>query len=193
MKIQEAKKEKLPLEFLTATVGKLWDEVGILQAQMKAIKETYTGTSEVDAILQDLLDAYLICTGRLQNQINDKKYLDLPDDKDLALTEAVDRDKDEEEKEEEELVPKVLNKDKVNLDNVDIDVKQDDDSIKIEITPTDEEKSDEDDDFDVFKDEKPAKKDELPASEPFEYFVDFDEPELTAEDRARVSDWVSRQ
>ena len=73
MKIQEAKKEKLPLEFITATVGKLWDEVGILQAQMKAIKETYSGTAEVDAILQDLLDAYLICTGRLQNQINDKK------------------------------------------------------------------------------------------------------------------------
>lgn len=191
MKIQEVKKEKLPLEFITATVGKLWDEVGILQAQMKAIKETYSGTAEVDAILQDLLDAYLICTGRLQNQINDKKYLDLPDDKDLALTEAVDLEKDEEE-DEGELIPKGLDKEKPNLENVDIDVKQEDDSIKIEITPSDKDENDDEFDEEDFGETKPAEKAEAGSGEPFEYFVEFDEPEITDEDRSKFSDWVNR-
>jgi len=188
VQIQESKKEKLPLDFITTFVGKLWDEIGILQAQMDAIKSTYSGTSEINPILQDLLDSYIICVGRLQNQLSDKKYIDMPDDKELALTEAIDFKPEP----FEEPVENTQDSDSKKLSNCDIDVEQTDDSIKIEITPNDMD-SFEDIDFNVLDvDDKQAKTETPKISEPFEYFVEFDEPDITEEDRERISDWQRR-
>lgn len=73
-KLTEAK-EKLPISFLTDFVSRGWDDVGYLKETIKAISESYSGTKNVEELLQALVDAYLICIGQLELCLQHKDYL----------------------------------------------------------------------------------------------------------------------
>lgn len=73
-KLTEAK-EKLPISFLTDFVSRGWDDVGYLKETIKAISESYSGTKNVEELLQALVDAYLVCIGQLELCLQHKDYL----------------------------------------------------------------------------------------------------------------------
>jgi hypothetical protein len=77
-------KEKLPVSFLTDFISKGWEEVGYLKADIEAIKEAYSGTGKIEELIQGLIDAYLVCIGQMELHLNDKNYLDYPEDSGLA-------------------------------------------------------------------------------------------------------------
>lgn len=79
MKILKESKENLPVAFITSFVSESWEKVGILKEQIEAIKREFKGTAKVESLIQDLVDAYLICIGQLEKHLSDKDYLDIPD------------------------------------------------------------------------------------------------------------------
>ncbi len=151
MKILQEAKEKLPVSFLTDFVSRGWDDVGYLKETIAAIKEVYSGTEEIEKLLSDLIDAYLVCIGQMEAHLHDNKYIEFP----------------EESK---------LNED-VNITVTPEEVKIADNSgevvaeIPTEI-PAEEEKPTE---VQAEVEEPKEVKKELPDTE-FDFFVDFDEP-----------------
>jgi hypothetical protein len=163
MKILKESKETLPIAFLTDFISKGWEEVGYLKADIEAIKEAYKGTKPIEGLIQDLIDAYLVCIGQLEAHLHDNKYLEYPEESGLNGTKL-----------EEELELKV-SADKIEIKTektTPVSVNEEDDIITIGL-------------------DEPAPKanyePSVPAvttqsevvGEPFEYFVDFDEPDMT--------------
>ena len=92
MKVLKESKEELPVSFLTDFISQGWEKVGVLQASIEALKETYKGVGPVTDLIQDLVDAYLVCIGQLETHIEDKKYIEYPEDSNLGsnkLTEDI--------------------------------------------------------------------------------------------------------
>ena len=162
MKILKESKENLPIAFLTDFISKGWEEVGYLKADIEAIKEAYKGTKPIETLIQDLIDAYLVCIGQLEAHLHDKNYLDYPEESGLSGGKL-----------EEELEIKV-SADKVEIKTektTPVEVNEEEDLITIGV-----------DEAEVkFDDSKLAMSDEDVASvnEPFEYFVDFEEPDMS--------------
>ena len=163
MKILKESKETLPIAFLTDFISKGWEEVGYLKADIEAIKEAYKGTKPIEDLIQDLIDAYLVCIGQLEAHLHDKKYLDYPEESGLSGTKL-----------EEELELKVTPAQIVikTEKNTPVDINEDDDIITIGV------------DENVIEDEieppvQPSATKGMSDGEAFEYFVDFDEPDMS--------------
>lgn len=179
MKILNETKENLPISFLTDFISKGWEEVGYLKADIEAIKQSFKGTKKVEELIQSLIDAYLVCIGQLEAHIHDKNYIEYPEESGLGLNEKFELREAVEKVEAEDVLEVIEDKldlhgekdmlivaEKGQLDNPE--------APKIE-TEIDEEE------FEILannfhKDEKEKDSEE---TEPFEYFVDFDEPDLT--------------
>ena len=176
-------KEALPISFLTDTVSKGWDEVGYLKDACESIREAYTDTAKVVEYMQDLMDAYLVFIGRIENHLKDIA--------DLAI-----KDESEDEEKEVEVPKKEDDEDDKNEDDEDEDDEKSND--KSAGDAADNAKSDGKNDEYNFIDEPAAffddEEDELPVakvksnqmavtqpvtSDPFEFFVDFDEPDMS--------------
>jgi hypothetical protein len=162
MKILKESKEALPIAFLTDFISKGWEEVGYLKADIEAIKEAYKGTKPIEDLIQDLIDAYLVCIGQLEAHLHDNKYLEYPEESGLSGTKL-----------EEELELKVAP-----------------DQIVIKTEKTTPVEINEEDDLIIIGVDETAPEAEIgapeavtapaePAGEPFEYFVDFDEPDMS--------------
>lgn len=169
MKILKEAKEALPIAFLTDFISKGWEEVGYLKADIEAIKEAYKGTKPIEELIQDLIDAYLVCIGQLEAHLQDKKYLDYPEASGLSSAKL-----------EEDLEIKVST-DSIEIkteDNTPVMVNKEDNLVIIGVDEAEEEEKEE---VEKFDDSKLAMSDKKVAevSEPFEYFVDFDEPDMT--------------
>jgi hypothetical protein len=163
MKILKESKENLPIAFLTDFISKGWEEVGYLKADIEVIREAYKGTKPIEALIQDLIDAYLVCIGQLEAHLQDKNYLDYPEESGLSGAKL-----------EEDLEIKV-SADKVEIrteKTTPVEINEEDDLITIGVNETEEVK---------FDDSKLAMSDEDVArvNEPFEYFVDFEEPDMS--------------
>ena len=169
-KLNEAAKEELPVSFLTDFISDGWAKVGVLQSSIEALKETYNGVSPIADLLQSLIDAYLVCIGQMEAHIEDKKYIEFPEDSKLAeaLTEDVDIH--------------------VSEDEVSI---SDDSGEEVAVIPVeaDEEAKEESEEDKEEKAEEEAPVEDEPIEEPveapvekpenagvFDFFVDFDEP-----------------
>jgi len=171
MKVLKESKEKLPIDFITQFISKGWEEVGNLKASIDAIKQTFSDVKDIADILQDLSDAYLIAIGQMQGVLQDKKYVDVPEEVKDNLKESLNEelpdaktlglDKPEEEAapaeepapaEEETLAPE--------LDLEDEDVKE---SLNEDVTII------------INDEDKPS------FDGAFEYFCDFDDPEPSEE------------
>lgn len=82
-KLNEAvKKEELPISFLTTFISKGWDEVGMLKEEIAAIQHDFAGTTKVAKLIQDLVDAYLICIGQLELHLHNNDYISYPEAED---------------------------------------------------------------------------------------------------------------
>lgn len=163
MKILKESKENLPIAFLTDFISKGWEEVGYLKADIEAIREAYKGTKPIESLIQDLIDAYLVCIGQLEAHLHDNKYLDYPEESGLSGTKL-----------DEELEIKV-SADKVEIktdENTPVEIDEEEDLITIGVEEAEDAK---------FDDSKLAMSDKEVAevNEPFEYFVDFDEPDMS--------------
>lgn len=165
MKILKESKETLPIAFLTDFISKGWEEVGYLKADIEAIKEAYKGTKPIEDLIQDLIDAYLVCIGQLEAHLHDNKYLDYPEESGLSGTKL-----------EEELELKVA-PDQIVIKTektTPVEINEEEDLIIIGVDETATEAE--------FKapEAAPAPVETVkPAGEPFEYFVDFDEPDMS--------------
>ena len=166
MKILKESKENLPIAFLTDFISKGWEEVGYLKADIEVIRETYKGTKPIEDLIQDLIDAYLVCIGQLEAHLQDKNYLDYPEESGLSGAKL-----------EEDLEIKV-SADKVEIKTektTPVEVNEKDDIITIGVDKVSEEPQVKVDDSKLaMSDEDVAR-----VNEPFEYFVDFDEPDMS--------------
>lgn len=154
MKVLKESKEKLPVSFLTDFISKGWEEVGYLKADIEAIKENFTGTKQVEDLIQSLVDAYLVCIGQLEAHIHDKKYMEYPEES--GLGESLNED-----------LEITVKEDSVEIKSEDVLAVKEEDN-KIVILP------DEEVDSEIEEDK-----------EEFEYFVDFDEPDMS---QPRITD-----
>jgi hypothetical protein len=149
MKILKEAKEKLPVSFLTDFISRGWDDVGYLKETIAAIKEVYSGTKEIEDLLQALIDAYLVCIGQMEAHLHDNKYIEFP----------------EEAKLNEDINVAITPEEVKVTDNSGEVVAEIPTEVKAEEEPTE-----------VQAEEEPEEiKKELPDTE-FEFFVDFDEP-----------------
>lgn len=171
--INESKKEKLPIDFITQFVSKGWDEVGMLKASKDAIKTTFKETAKVESIIQDLIDSYLVCIGQMELYLDKKDYLDIPEASEL--NEAVNDNEDLKLQEDLELK---------NSGDFDVEVKQEDNKVKIEIEPKEEEPETE-------EEEEETEDKEVAKPDAFEYFMDFAEPTPDDEADQAIQDWLS--
>ena len=76
--LKEAKKEILPVDFVAGFISRSWEEVASLKSSIAGIKQTFSGTKDIESILEELLDAYLITIGQLQ-QILENKDIVIPE------------------------------------------------------------------------------------------------------------------
>ena len=205
--IKESKQEKLPIDFITQFVSNGWEEVGNLKASIEGIKHEFSNTAGVVDILQNLIDSYLIAIGQMEMYLNDKNYLDMPSDKDLKEGLADCDILSDEPVNKPETV-------RAELPEYDVEVEQNGNSVEIEITPEADKNeitndlsldtikynftpSQEDDtekkifqsgDFKEYGKDVDLKAHEI--SEPFEYFVEFDEPNIDDNERSDYSAWM---
>ena len=171
--INESKKEKLPIDFITQFVSKGWDEVGMLKASKDAIKTTFKETAKVEGIIQDLIDSYLVCIGQMELYLDKKDYLDIPEASEL--NEAVNDNEDLKLQEDLELK---------NSGDFDVEVKQEDNKVKIEIEPKEEEPE-------TGEEEEETEDKDAAKPDAFEYFMDFAEPTPDDEADQAIQDWLS--
>jgi hypothetical protein len=161
MKVLKESKETLPIAFLTDFISKGWEEVGYLKADIEAIREAYKGTKPIEDLIQDLIDAYLVCIGQLEAHIHDKNYLEYPEESGLSGTKL-----------EEELELKIST-DKIEIKTekeTPVEVNEEDDLITIGIDKESIEAK-----IDAIE-AQPVNKKPMPIEDQFEYFCDFDEP-----------------
>lgn len=165
MKILKESKETLPIAFLTDFISKGWEEVGYLKADIEAIKEAYKGTKPIEGLIQDLIDAYLVCIGQLEAHLHDNKYLDYPEESGLSGTKL-------DEELELKVVPEqiVIKTEKTTP----VEINEEDDLIIIGVDETAPEAE-----FKAPEAIPAAVEPAELAGEPFEYFVDFDEPDMS--------------
>jgi len=206
MNLKESKKEKLPLDFLTSTVSHGWEEIGNLKASISGIKETFTDTKKIEDILQDLVDAYLVCVGQLELYMDKKDYIDAPEE--LELKESLNESNEAEAEPFEAKKFEDNNKTEIftELPDYKVEVEQKGDKIEIELEPTAtiEKEDTEEDEIKKNEIEPEEIKDEekfevggpevaTPAkNEPFEFFTDFDDPEPNEEADNAVHAWLNR-
>ena len=176
--INESKKEKLPIDFITQFVSKGWDEVGMLKASKAAIKTTFKETTKVEGIIQDLIDSYLVCIGQMELYLDKKDYLDIPEASEL--NEAANTDEDLKLQEDLELK---------NSGDFDVEVKQEDNKVKIEIEPKEEEPETEEEEEQETEEEAEDKA--VTKQDAFEYFMDFAEPTPDDEADQAIQAWLS--
>lgn len=101
--LKEAKKELLPVEFVANFISQSWDEVANLKANISGLKQSFTGTKEIEKILEDLLDAYLIAIGQLQQSL-EKKDIVIPSAETKLKEELVEKNEVNVEKTEDEKI-----------------------------------------------------------------------------------------
>lgn len=149
MKILKESKETLPIAFLTDFISKGWEEVGYLKADIEAIREAYKGTKPIEELIQNLIDAYLVCIGQLEFHLHDNKYLKYPEESGLLKEDLEVKTTEEviEIKPSEEIKDCVVNQEENKVTVV----------VASEESPEEAEKE----------------------VEKFEYFVDFDEPDMS--------------
>lgn len=151
MKILKEAKENLPIAFLTDFISKGWEEVGYLKADIEAIKETYKGTKNIEELIQNLIDAYLVCIGQLEAHLQDKNYIEYPEESGLL-------------KEDFDIKVKEDSIEIVSEENLAVE-NQDD---KVIITELEDE-----------EDKAEVATKEVKDEDSFEYFVDFEDPDMS--------------
>ena len=169
-------KEVLPVSFLTDMISKGWEEVGYLRESSTAIRETYKDTSKVEALMQDLMDAYLVFIGQIEMYLEDNANISADATEESEPTPAAAKELPEAEL-------------KIEPINANDDLPEDDLVAEMESTEEKEDiKTFSDKPLDDFVDDipiiNPIAAQEEP-KEPFEFFVDFDEPDMS---EPRLSD-----
>lgn len=76
--LKEAKKEELPVAFITSFVSDGWEKVGILKEEIEAIKKEFSNTKKAEELIQALIDAYLVCIGQMEQYLADSKNIEVP-------------------------------------------------------------------------------------------------------------------
>ena len=166
MKLKESK-EKVPATFITSYISDAWDRVGYIKADIEAIKEQYTNTGVVIECLQDILDAYLIAAGRLQAFLDNKNYVNIPDEPiKESIAESINNEVSED-----------LNIDTVNISIDEIEIEPElEETTKPAFKPTT-----------MQNNSKIAEPLTKPSGDEFEFSCDFDDPDLTQEDAEMAS------
>lgn len=67
--ILNEKKQKLPEIFLSTYISDAWDRIATLKADIDGIKAEYSDTKDVEEVLNDLIDTYLILVGTFENKL----------------------------------------------------------------------------------------------------------------------------
>lgn len=80
MKVLKESKEELPISFITTRLSDSWERIGNLKSEIEAIHKEFKSTGKIEEILQDLMDAEIVCAGRLQAMLDSGKYLDFPEE-----------------------------------------------------------------------------------------------------------------
>lgn len=121
--LKEAKKEILPVDFVAGFISKSWEEVASLKSSISGIKQAFSGTKDIEKILEELLDAYLITIGQLQ-QILEKKDVAIPESAKKLKEELEEQEDINIEDSQEEISDKI--EDNIEYDVIDESIKSKD-------------------------------------------------------------------
>lgn len=143
LKENTKKESSIPLDFITSFISRGWDEVGILKASIEGLKKEYANTEQLESILLDWLDSYLITLGQLEALTSDQKLIDYPEDFQSLVLDSEEKSSDEKEASDYNSNIKdveVKKSAEENTDKEDFDYIADFDDIDISTPPiTDEE------------------------------------------------------
>lgn len=166
---EDAILEELPISFLTDMISKSWEEVGYLKDASEAIRITYKDTQKIEQLMQDLMDAYLVFIGQIELHMHEQEYINEPINT-PAETEEVAKSEEPEEAEEAIAEPEEM-KDLHTNEKEEIAIKNPSESNPADFKTADEER------IDSIR--------TTSTKDPFEFFVDFDEP---AANQPRLTD-----
>lgn len=176
LKEDTAIKEILPVSFLTDMISKGWEEVGYLRESSVAIRETYKDTSKIEALMQDLMDAYLVFIGQIETYLEDKENISADSTEETPAVKTEVNNTAELPEAEIEIEPI----DSTPEINPDIEPESETD---VDYTTSGEIATSGDfDEFAISDQELETKREPI---EPFEFFVDFEEPDMS---EPRLSD-----
>ena len=71
--IYESKKQELPVMLVTDFIAKGWSQIGLLKDQIKVFSKEFKDAKAITDSLQALVDSYLICVGQLSAYL-DKQH-----------------------------------------------------------------------------------------------------------------------
>jgi len=174
MKILKEAKEDLPISFITDFISNGWDAVGYLKADVEAISSVYKGTKNIVKYIEDLTDAYLICIGQMQNLLQEDKYIDYPEESKLTVESA---QKAKLAEDIQVIITDSQPTDSTILADLEPAVEVSEPKVSdIVVEPCDSCAAvNEPVDIEIVPDTKPT----ALSGEPFEYYVDFDEPDMS--------------
>ena len=167
LKEENLSKDTLPISFVTDLVSKGWDEVGYLKDAIAAISEDFNDTDKISALMQDLMDAYLVFIGQLEFYLQDEADMYTANDNgenSEDVKEIDDNSSSEDNKKEEE--PEKDDSEDDEVEAVAEKTTEKDNLIAAEIDP---------EQLAIRSSDTPKK-----AFDEFaDFFVDFDEPDMT--------------
>lgn len=187
--LKEAKKESIPASFITDFISNGWNTVGYLQAGIEGVKQEFKGTTEIVDTMQDLVDAYLICIGKLEGFLKETGGADLK-----AAVEAK-----ESLKEDTNITLKL--KGDITPDDVVVGIEEAEPEAEAEtaLTPCETTNVCEkpapigcaytDNVGDLQDKALDAKKPIKACGDPFEFYVEFDDPEPDTSPVSPLDDW----
>lgn len=166
---EDIQENNVPIELITGYISKGWDEVGSLKAVIDGVKQDFKNSENIVKILQDLSDAYLVCIGQLEDYLDKKDYVDIPETEEVQT-----------EDEEVEEVP-VEEPAEIEVDEIKVDDTEDTDEESIE-----DEKEENIDDSDLDVDTI----DDIDTDDDFD--LDFDDADIDDEDISKRKEWLNK-
>lgn len=91
IKINENKKEDMPVSYMADFISRGWQTVGMLQTDVEQLGKTFNKASKTVEIIQDLIDAYLISLGQMQELIGKQTKLDFPPEAKLTAEKSEEK------------------------------------------------------------------------------------------------------
>jgi hypothetical protein len=157
IKLTESK-EKVPTSVVTDLVSRAWEEIGLIKANIDQLGKAYSGCSKLSKVFNELLDSYLIYVGKLEAFLEDSNLISYPDEKEV-IEEKLDLNEDK-------YSSTVIERKPINIPINESKASQSIDKLLDESS----------DDLD---NEVEEELDTNPDIEPADFFVDFDEPDLS--------------
>jgi len=163
IKLNESK-EKITTSVVTDLISRAWEEIGLVKANIEQLGKAYSNTSKLVDIFEELLDSYLIYVGQLEAFLTDNNLVEYPEENN-AINEQLSLNEDTYSK-------TIIERKPIDLPNKEVEL-----DVELEEQKNSVAENSIEDLLDADNSLEDTKEPEI--REQADFFVDFDEPDLS--------------